>query len=287
MRTRRVVSTFVYAPLCILYATSIGNSLLVLDLRTPAVHIVIFRRMESIFNYAVIVLACCFAQQVSVDAATQAPMAATNGSVSTKTGLADGAQSPALTGDRRPLYRLRKSDQLEINFTFSPEFNQLVSIQPDGFITLRGVPQIYGQGLTVPELVGAIRVRYSSILNDPEVAIVLKDFDKPYFLVGGEVAHPGKYELRDDITLTEALMVAGGFTSQSKHSQVVLFRDVSDNTAQSRLVNVKSLLNKRDLAEDVHIESGDFLYVPKNEISKIKPYLPTSSLSLYANPQAF
>jgi protein involved in polysaccharide export with SLBB domain len=200
--------------------------------------------MKSIFSFGVIVLACCFAQQVSVDAATQAPMAATNGRVSTKTGLADGAQSPALTGDRRPLYRLRKSDQIEIDFIFSPEFNQLANVQPDGFITLRGVPQIYAQGLTVPDLVDAVRVRYSSILNDPEVAVVLKDFDKPYFLVGGEVGHPGKYELRDDITLTEALMIAGGFTSQSKHSQVVLFRDVSDNTAQSRLVNVKSLSAK-------------------------------------------
>ena len=38
----------------------------------------------------------------------------------TKSGTADGAPSPALAGERRPLYRLRKSDVLEITFTFAP-----------------------------------------------------------------------------------------------------------------------------------------------------------------------
>ena len=46
----------------------------------------------------------------------------------TKSGTADGAPSPALAGERRPLYRLRKSDVLEINFTFAPN-----SIKPSPF----------------------------------------------------------------------------------------------------------------------------------------------------------
>src|SRR5579871_106847 len=248
--------------------------------------------MKSGFISIILALACCYPQQAVGAAAGQkeTPSAAqsANGELtSTQTGVADGAQSPALTGERRPLYRLRKSDVVEIDFTFSPEFNQNVSVQPDGYINLRGVPQIYAAGLTIPALVEAVRGQYAAMLNDPEVAIVLKDFDKPFFTAGGELAHPGKYELRTDTTLTEAVMMAGGFTSQSKHSQVVLFRKVNDRSEESHLINVKEMLKARKLGKDIHLRAGDLVYVPKNAISKIRQYMPTSNLSLYANPQAF
>jgi len=94
--------------------------------------------------YCVLALTCCSLQQglmVAV-AQEQQPNAAveqTGPAVTTKSGVSDGAQSPALTGARRPLYRLCKSDVVAISFTFSPEFDQTVSVQPDGYIALKGV----------------------------------------------------------------------------------------------------------------------------------------------------
>jgi hypothetical protein len=40
---------------------------------------------------------------------------------------------------------------VEINFVFSPEFNQIVSVQPDGFVPLQGVEQLYAEGMTLPQ----------------------------------------------------------------------------------------------------------------------------------------
>ncbi|MGA2696273.1 MAG: polysaccharide biosynthesis/export family protein [Terriglobales bacterium] len=260
-------------------------------MRTPLTHLVLALALTHVLSPALGV-ACCLAQQAAVEAAagqtTQGASKSANGELaSTQTGLAGGAPGPALAGERHSLYRLRKSDIVELDFTFSPEFNQTVSVQPDGYITLRGVPQIFAERLTVPELVEQVRAAYMNMLNDPEVAAVLKDFDKPYFTAGGEVGHPGKYELRDDITLTEAVTIAGGFTSAAKHSQVVLFRKVNDDLVESHVVNVKDMLKARKLSEDIHLRAGDFVYVPKNSISKIRQYMPVSNLSLYANPQAF
>jgi polysaccharide export outer membrane protein len=212
----------------------------------------------------------------------------TGSAVTTKSGVADdGAWSPALTGARRPLYRLCKSDLVEIHFTFSPEFDQTVSVQPDGYIALRGVKQLSAEGITVPELQEIIGRAYASMLHDPEVSIVLKDFDKPSFIVAGEVNHQGKYELRSDITVTEAVAIAGGLTPRAKHSQIILFRRVSDDLVESRLLDVKSMLKSRTLGEDIHLRPGDLLFVPQNLISKIKQYMPTSSLSMYASPAQF
>jgi polysaccharide export outer membrane protein len=222
------------------------------------------------------------AQERSSSAAGRDGSAATS-----KPGVADGAWSPALTGVRRPPYRLSTSDVIAISFPFSPEFDQTVSVQPDGYIGLKGAKQLFAEGATVSDLQDAIARSYTGVLHDPEVTITLQDFDKPYFIVSGEVNHSGKYELRSDITVTEAVAIAGGLTPRAKHSQVVLFRHVTRDLVESHLLDIKAMMKSRNVAEDIHLRTGDFLFVPQNLISKIKQYLPTSSLSMYASPTQF
>jgi polysaccharide export outer membrane protein len=186
--------------------------------------------------------------------------------------------------DRYPRYHLRKGDTFDLDMAFSPEFNQSVAVQPDGFVALKGIGSIYVQGQTVPELTETLKRAYSKILHDPVIAISLKDFEKPYFIASGQVEKPGKYDLRSDLTVTEAVAIAGGFNEKSKHSQVVLFRPAAGGGYETKLLNIKKLLAKRDLSEDVQIQPGDMLYVPQNALSKIRPFLPTSGLSAYLGP---
>ena len=189
--------------------------------------------------------------------------------------------------ERNPRYRLNKSDVIEVEFTFSPEFNQTVTVQPDGYITLKGAGAVQAENKTLDELTKAIGNAYRGILHDPVVTISLKEFDKPFFLASGQVGKPGKYELRSDTTLTEALAIAGGFNEAAKHSQVVLFRRVSSDTVEARVFNVKHMLKSRNLQEDPHLAPGDMLYVPQSTWSKVRRYLPTSSMGVYANPNPF
>lgn len=187
---------------------------------------------------------------------------------------------------RNPRYILRTSDSFDVTFTFSPEFNQTVVVEPDGYVTLRGAGSVHVAGQTLPELTETIKRAYSGILHDPLVTVALKDFERPYFVAAGQVAKPGKYDLRGDISLTEAVNIAGGFTESSKHSQVLLFRHVGDNKVEAQIFDVKKMLASRNLQEDPRLLPGDMLFVPQNSISKIRKYLPTSSMGLYANPLA-
>jgi len=184
-------------------------------------------------------------------------------------------------------YRINPSDTLELNFAHTPEFNQTVTVQPDGYITLRDVGDIPAAGQTLPELTESIKTAYSKILQDPVISINPKEFEKPFFTVGGQVGKPGKFDWYGDITLTQAIAIAGGFTDASKHSQVLLFRRVSDEWTEARIINVKKMLNSRDLQEDPELKPGDMLFVPKNALSKIKPFLPSSSVGAYASPAIF
>jgi polysaccharide export outer membrane protein len=195
-----------------------------------------------------------------------------------------GRESPEPSLQRRnPRYRLCRGDILELDFPFTPEFNQTPTVQPDGYITLRGVGDLHVEGQTVPEVTQALRTAYGKILRDPVVTIALKDFDKPYFIVSGQVEHPGKYDLRGETTVTQALAIAGGFNDNARHSQVLLFRQASDDWVEVKKLNLKQMLRARNLREDLHLQPGDMLFVPKSTVSKIKPWIPYPSLGMYLN----
>ena len=196
------------------------------------------------------------------------------------------SNNPSLT-KRDARYRIRLSDTLALQFVFTPEFNQTVEVQPDGYITLKSVGTILARGLTIPELTKAIEHAYAGILHDPVVTIDLTNFEKPFFIVSGQVARPGKYDLRSNLTVTEGVAVAGGFTDKSKHSQVVLFRPEANGLTEVSVIDVKKLLRGHNLQEDVYLHPGDMIFVPQTRISKFTRYLPTTSLGLYGNPQIY
>jgi polysaccharide export outer membrane protein len=204
-----------------------------------------------------------------------------------KAGGADGQGNPWLGGERHPLYRLRPSDVVEISFTVAPEFNQTLTVQPDGYVMLKDAGMVPVEGLNLQQFTEAVQKAYRGYLHDPQVAVSLKDFGRPYFIVGGQVGKPGKYELRSDTTVAEAVEIAGGLTPQSKHSQVVLFRRVNDDLLETRLLDLKKMLNQRNLKEDDHLRPGDLVFVPQNTISKIARFLTRPSANMYLSPTQF
>jgi len=197
------------------------------------------------------------------------------------------AQAAPLLQQRNPRYQLRRGDIFDIEFTFSPEMNQTVTIQPDGYVTAKVIGSLRAEGLTIPELTDQLKSAYEKILHDPVIAVVLKDFEKPYFIAAGQLGRPGKYDLRSDLTVTEAVAIAGGFNDRSKHSQVVLFRPASNGMFEARIINVKKLLASRELSEDMHLQPGDMLYVPQNTFSKIERFMKAANVGMYVNPLSF
>jgi len=191
-----------------------------------------------------------------------------------ETANSDGTQHP-LPAERNPRYRIGRDDALSISFPLSPELNQKVVVQPDGFISLQGAGSIHVEGLTLPALIEAIKKAYASILHDPIIDVDLTDFQKPVFTVLGQVEKPGQYTLRSDITVTQGIAVAGGFAPTAK-TQVFLYRAVSANWAEVRELKLKDLLNGKNISEDVHLRPGDMIFVPEKFITNFKKYVPYS-----------
>ncbi|MGB6689737.1 MAG: polysaccharide biosynthesis/export family protein [Terracidiphilus sp.] len=188
---------------------------------------------------------------------------------------ASPASGPVLE-QRHPRYVIQREDVLLLTFPLSPELNQTITVQPDGYISLQNAGSVYAQGLTTPELVDAVKKAYTGILHDPIIDVDLQDFQKPFFTVSGQVGKPGQYELRDDITVAEALAVAGGMTMPTAKTQIFLFHRASNDWMEVKKVNMKDILNGKNANEDPTIKPGDMIYVPEKFIAKFRKYVPYS-----------
>jgi polysaccharide export outer membrane protein len=179
-----------------------------------------------------------------------------------------------VASQRNPRYRINRDDVLSLTFPLSPEFNQpKVMVQPDGYVTLQGAGSIFIQNLTLPEALEAVKQAYSKTLHEPIVDIDLIDFQRPYFVVLGQVGKPGQYDLRYDMTVTEAVAVAGGFAATAK-TQVFLYRRMATGWQEAKQLKLNDILHGKNVTEDAEMHPGDMIFVPEKTITKIRKYIP-------------
>lgn len=218
----------------------------------------------------------------STNAPARQAIASTTEDLSDNSAKGDTSQQAIKMGstERYPRYLLRPTDVLQITFPITPEFDQIVTVQPDGYISLRGIGDLHIAGKSLPELSDLLHMSYGAFLHDPVINIELKDFEKPYFTAGGQFGRPGKYELRGDTTVAEAVAMAGGFTDAAKHSEVLVFHQVPGGWEEAKRLNVKEMMAKGNLSEDMHVRPGDLIYVPKNVLSKIRQFIPNMGMGM-------
>ena len=198
---------------------------------------------------------------------------------------AQDQRPPRLTTVTEDRYRLQPGDVLEVQFRYSPEFNQQVTVQPDGYISLEIGGDLKVAGMTIEQTRQTILKQASKRLQDPVATIVLKEFQRPYFVVAGEVAQPGKIEMRERVTAIQAIMLAGGMKETAKSSQVVVFRKINSDVAEVKLLNLKSIRRTSDLENDLTLQAGDMVFVPRDKISKIERFMKLASVAAFMAPR--
>jgi polysaccharide export outer membrane protein len=189
--------------------------------------------------------------------------------------------------ERNPRYVIQRQDILVLTFPLTPELNQTVTVQPDGYINLQNGGSLHVQGTTVPDVIAAVKTAYASTLHDPIVNVDLKDFQKPQFTVSGQVGKPGQYELRSETTVAEAIAVAGGLATTAK-TQVFVFHKTPNGYFRVERFNLKEILAGKNLDEDVMLKPGDMVYVPEKFIANFRKYVPYSlNAGAYLQPSPF
>lgn len=182
-------------------------------------------------------------------------------------------------------YRIETGDTIEVLYRKSPEFNQTVIVQPDGSVALQLIGSIPVRGLTLDDAQNRIARKAGERLNEPEVSLALKDFDKPHFTVIGEVANPGRYELRGSLSAIDGLAMAGGFKMTAKHTQILLIHRLNNVIGETQVIDYRELEKPQHNGKELlALRPGDLIIVPQSKLSKVERYVKLANTGVYYNP---
>jgi polysaccharide export outer membrane protein len=200
-----------------------------------------------------------------------------------------GAGTDVTGPERQPLtepgyYTLHPGDTIDVTFRFTPEFNDEVVIGPDGRAALKSTGDILLAGRTIPEAEREIVVNSSAKLVNPDVAITLKDFERPSVVVAGEVQTPAKFELRKPTTALQAILMAGGPKEDSAMGHVYLFRRINSDTAEVHVLQLGRYDGATRAKNDLLLQPGDMILVKRDALEKIGRFIKTFNLGVYFNP---
>jgi polysaccharide export outer membrane protein len=170
--------------------------------------------------------------------------------------------------DAEPDYRLYPGDQVDVTVLSAPELNRSVVVQPDGRITVPLVPPLMVADRTIPQAEAQLRAAYASQLVRPEVSISLKQATPLRVFVGGEVDKPGIYDMPGDIDALQAVIMAGGFRTSGKASEVVIIRRGPGGRPMARTADLNAALRHPAGADAVPLRRFDVIFVPRKSISE-------------------
>ena len=200
----------------------------------------------------------------------------------------------AMTGPHRPLlepgsaakpyYVLQPGDTINVNFRYTPEMNDEVVIGYDGRASLKAAGTVQAAGLTLPELQSEVTRASAGRLVDPEIAITVKDFDRPHIFVAGEVNTPGRLELRRPTTALQAILASGGPKDDAALGRVLLFRRIDADTAEVHVLQLGRYNARSRAKNDMLLQPEDMLLVRHDIPSRIERYIKLFNLGFYLDP---
>jgi polysaccharide biosynthesis/export protein len=153
-------------------------------------------------------------------------------------------------------------DVLAVNVWREPEVSQMVTVRPDGKISLPLAGQVVASGLTTVQLQEAIRKQLQGFLSRPEVTVIVHQVKSQRVVVAGEVAKPGSYELQSPMTVLDAIAEAGGPLDYAKLGSIYVLRKAQSGQTIRLRFNYKQVIKGHNLAQNVNLESHDTVVVP-------------------------
>jgi len=164
-------------------------------------------------------------------------------------------------------YRIQSGDQLDIKLFYNPELNEMLTVRPDGRISLQLIGEIGAAGMTPSELVTEITKRYSKELRKPAVTINVKGFTGQQVFIDGEVVRPGSIDIIPGLTAWQAIIKAGGFNEAATRESVIVIRHGEQNRPVAYRLDLKSSsLDQPQIA--FQLQPFDVVFVPKTWIAE-------------------
>lgn len=170
-------------------------------------------------------------------------------------------------------YVLQNHDVVEIKFAYESQWNERVTIRPDGMISLQIIDEVKAVGLTPAELDRTLTEKYSRVLQSPEITVIVREFASQKVYVGGEVVNPGIVDLTQEMTALEAILSSGGLRETAELKSVIVVSRSPQNTRTVRTLNLQNVLTRGGAEQQLLLKPFDVIYVPKTTVAKADKFV--------------
>jgi protein involved in polysaccharide export with SLBB domain len=174
--------------------------------------------------------------------------------------------------DAEPAYRLFPGDEMDIQVLSAPELSKTVIVQPDGRINLPLVAPVQVADRSIVDAEALITTAFAAQLLRPDVTVTVRAAPLKVF-VGGEVDKPGVYDMPGDINALQAVIMAGGFKTSSKRSQLVIIRRGAAGKPMMRTLDLLRGISDPGHFELAPLRRFDIIYVPKTGVAEVGQFV--------------
>ena len=180
-----------------------------------------------------------------------------------KLSAASAHMTDTLTNAVSSEYIIGAEDVLEITVWRNVDLSKIAQVRPDGRISMPIIRDIMAVGKTPSQLAEEMTNKLKEYVQNPVVAVSVKEVNSSNIFVLGEVAKPGKYPLKSKTTLLQGITIAGGFTPIAARNQMVIFRFTESSTGMKRLTaSYDDIVLRGGITENFELKSGDTVVVP-------------------------
>lgn len=159
-------------------------------------------------------------------------------------------------------YRVGVGDLLQIEVYDEADLTKEVRVLTDGFISMPLLGEIQAADLTVKDLQEKItKLLAEKYLVSPQVTVFVKEFSKIY--VFGEVKSPGSFPIYGNMTVFEAITLAGGFTEVANPAKIKVVRQERGKETSFE-ADITRLTKKGDSSQDIELKANDRVIVPRS-----------------------
>jgi polysaccharide export outer membrane protein len=157
-------------------------------------------------------------------------------------------------------YRVGPGDKLRIAIYKDPTDSlDSVQVRPDGKITMPLIGDVDASGRTTLELRDSLTTALKSYINNPVVTVIVLEATASTAFVLGEVNRPGTVQVLGDMTVLQALAVAGGLKDFADAKNIRILRKSASGT-QTIPFNYKDAIKGR--GSNPLLKAGDTVVVP-------------------------
>lgn len=173
----------------------------------------------------------------------------------------DIASQPAKKAADDPNYSIAPEDVLTIDVWKEPEISRTVPVRRDGKISLPLLNDLQAAGLTPTQLSVEIVERLRATIVHPQVTVIVAQMSSLRVYILGQVTRAGAYPLVPDMTVMQALSIAGGFTPFANLKKIYVMRS-ENGVSHIFPMNYKEVIRGRKTQQNIPLKPGDTIVVP-------------------------